>query len=183
MTETMCKFIKRSFPQTLEMLRREGRREEILTPAQRKMLAKSFGVDESDIIRDVAIQSEVAVQFCEDQYGYTYPAAMCKGAGCVVDIRGCTIDRVIGSIHTHIGGKPEPSYQDLIVEAIDGRGEWFGIISIRTRDMIVLWNFDKIRATDRQFAIREVALISPRIGLSLDFVMKKYEIQVCRGKY
>ena len=183
MTETLCKFIKKTFPQTLEMLRREGRKEEVLTPSQRKLLAKSFGVDESYIIRDLAVQSEVAVQFCEDQYGYIYPAAMCKGAGCVVDIRGCTIDRIVGSIHTHLGGKPVPSYQDLIVEAIKGRGEWFGIISVRTRDMIMLWNFDKIRVADKQTAIREVALISPRIGLRFETVMKKYEIQVCKGKY
>jgi len=176
---TPCQFVKKNFPRTLDVLRKEGRKRAILTPYQVQLIAHHYGIEEKDVIRDKPLMSEVGIMFCENQYGYIYPTSLCRGAGCMVAIQRSGMDRVVGTIHTHPGRvKLIPSPQDWMVEVFKNQSEWFGIISVNTRNMIFLWNFDEMRANER-----EALGYIERYYDDLDVLQILYDIQVCRGKY
>jgi len=97
---------------------------------------------------------------------------ICRGTGCSVKILG-TSDRIVGTIHTHpTRGKLHPSQMDLRTEIFHNMSDWFGIISIYSRDMIFLWNFNEYRAHGPL-----------NISTSLGELRDDYGVQFCRGKY
>jgi len=181
-TVTPCQFIKKNFPHILEEMRMAGRKKEYLTPSQIARMAATWNIPESKIISDEPIASEVCVTFYEDARKQIYPSAICYGIPGCVSALGSWDDRIIGTIHTHPQrGILYPSAQDLYIEVVQLPSDWFGIISTITRNMIFLWNFDRIRKKLRDVG-NAWEYLHTFEGKDMH-TLKEWGVRICGGKY